>query len=76
MGDKKLYTSDEVAKIAGVRRETILRWCRAGKIPEPDRDRNNWRMFTEAELKAAIRYANKITPAPRKRQTTLTLRGA
>lgn len=76
MADKKLYTSEEVAKAAGVRRETVIRWCKANKIPEPDRDRNGWRLFTEAELKAVVRYANTIIPAPRKRQTSLSLRGA
>ncbi len=76
MNDRKRYSTNEAARAAGISRDTLLRWLAAGKIAEPDRNRNGWRAFTEAELKAVVRYANKITPAPRKRQTSLNLRGA
>lgn len=75
MNDKKRYTTNEAAQAAGISRDTLLRWLATGKVPEPDRNRNRWRVFTEAEVKAIIRYANKITPAPRKRQTSLRLQG-
>lgn len=73
MGEKRLYSTKEVADLAGVSRDTLIRWLRDGKVPEPDRNRNNWRMFNERELKAVLRYATKIIPSPRKRQRELSL---
>lgn len=71
MTGKKLYSTNDVAEKAGVSRDTILRWLRDGKIPEPDRDRNGWRIFNDQELKVILRYANKVTPAPRRTQGEL-----
>lgn len=72
MPDKKFYSTTEAGKKAGVSRDTILRWLRDHKIPEPARDRNGWRIFTEQEMRAIIRYANKVTPSPQKRQGSLS----
>jgi len=51
------YTTRQVAKMAGVHRDTLLRWLREGRIPEPSRDCNNWRTFTPQEAEAVVRYA-------------------
>jgi excisionase family DNA binding protein len=63
------YSITEVAAQANVSRDTLLRWLKAGKIPEPSRNRNNYRIFTEQECAAVVRFANQITPSPLKRQT-------
>jgi len=56
------YTIKEVAQQAGVSRKTVLRWLKAGKIPEPGRDRNWWRAFTRQEAQAVVRFAGKYLP--------------
>ena len=76
MTPEKRYTTQQIADKVGVRKETILRWLRAGKIPEPDRDRNNYRIFTEEELKAILRFKNTIRPSPSKTQRSLDLGSA
>jgi site-specific DNA-methyltransferase (cytosine-N4-specific) len=76
MNDQKRFSTTQAARAAGISRDTLLRWLTAKKIPEPDRNRNGWRVFTESEVNAIIRFAHKITPAPRKQQTRLRLRGA
>jgi len=48
----RLYSTARVAERAGVHRDTLLRWLRAGKVPEPKRDARGWRVFTEAEATA------------------------
>lgn len=57
------YTTRQVADMAGVHRDTLLRWLREGRIPEPGRDRNNWRIFTSKDTRAIVRYAKGTTPA-------------
>lgn len=71
MPEKKLYSTSDVAERAGVSRDTILRWLKTGKVPEPSRDRNGWRVFTEAEIKLVLRHATKVTPSPRRLQREL-----
>jgi DNA (cytosine-5)-methyltransferase 1 len=38
------------AKALGVSKATLLRWFRSRKIAEVSRDRNNWRVFTSADI--------------------------
>ena len=54
---EKQFTTHEVAQMAQVHRDTLLRWLREGRIPEPGRDRNGWRVFTPEEAQAVVRYA-------------------
>lgn len=44
--------------MAGVHKDTLLRWLKAGHVPEPRRDRHGWRHFTESEANAVIDFAN------------------
>jgi len=55
------YSTVDVARRAGVHRDTLLRWLRARLIPEPSRDRHGWRSFTETEAKAVTAFAQRIT---------------
>jgi len=43
--------------MAGVHRDTLLRWLRAGSVPEPDRDRHGWRLFTKKQASVVVSYA-------------------
>lgn len=49
MNTSYLSTKD-VAHEVGVHRDTLLRWLRMGKVPEPARDNNGWRKFKSSEL--------------------------
>ncbi len=51
------YTTQEIAENAGVHKDTLLRWLREGKVSEPARDRNGWRIFSEAENQQIVGYA-------------------
>jgi len=54
----------EVAHLAGVHKDTLLRWLRAGLVPEPSRDRRGWRVFSKKEAKAVTRFAKQETRPP------------
>ncbi len=47
----------EVARRAGVHRDTLLRWLRHGLVLEPSRNRHGWRTFSEEEARAIISFA-------------------
>lgn len=51
------YNAQQVAELAGVHKDTLLRWLREGRLPEPSRDRNGWRVFTPDEAKKVVEYA-------------------
>lgn len=51
------FSTAEVAKLAGVHKDTLLRWLRAGVVAEPSRDRHGWRSFTSIEAKLVADYA-------------------
>jgi site-specific DNA-methyltransferase (cytosine-N4-specific) len=53
----------EVARQAKVHKDTILRWLRAGLIPEPKRDRRGWRYFTTAEAQSVVAFAETSSEA-------------
>ena len=50
-------TTAQVAAMAGVHRDTLLRWLRERRVPEPSRDRRGWRTFTVREAAAVTDYA-------------------
>ena len=54
---KGKFSTQEVAGVAHVHRDTLLRWLREGRIPEPSRDRNGWRIFSPKEVNVVVRYA-------------------
>lgn len=59
---KRLSTA-EVARLAGVHKDTLLRWLRAGLVQEPHRDRHGWRYFAPTDAQAVIRFAQSSTEA-------------
>lgn len=46
-----------VAKQAGIHKDTLLRWLRAGLVPEPGRDRRGWREFTSEQAEYIVKFA-------------------
>ena len=51
-----VFTTQEVADLVGVTKRCLLNWLRDGKVPEPDRDRNQYRIWTQRELSAVLAY--------------------
>jgi DNA-binding transcriptional MerR regulator len=44
-------TSSDVAEILGISKDTVYRWLRQGKVPEPLRNPTNaYRVFTQRDL--------------------------
>ena len=58
----RFYKTSEVAKVVGVTKETLYKWLRQGKIPEPDRDYRNYRIWTEADIRNCLKYKNRRVP--------------
>ena len=54
--ERSLSTA-EVAALAGVHRDTLLRWLREGTVPEPRRDSRGWRVFSAQEAAAITAVA-------------------
>ncbi len=52
-----LLTTHHVAEMAQIHRDTLLRWLREGRIPEPARNRNGWRVFSSEEAQKIAKYA-------------------
>lgn len=57
------FTTAEVAAMAGVHRDTLLRWLRERSVPEPRRDRHGWRVFSAREARAIRAFAKGDEPA-------------
>jgi excisionase family DNA binding protein len=56
---KATLSTAQVAERVGVHRDTLLRWLREGRVPEPARDRHGWRSFVPNEAEAIERFARK-----------------
>ncbi len=59
------YRTAEVCRIAGITKNTFLRWVRQGQFTDVEhRDRRGWRLFTKHELdrlKAEVNRINKTS---------------
>jgi hypothetical protein len=62
------YNIGEACELAGISRDTFLRWVRQRKFNDVEhRDRNGWRLFTNDDvhrLKARINLVEKININP------------
>lgn len=55
---KQFFLAHEAAKVAGISKQTLLRWITENRIKDAaKRDRNGWRLFTEPEVKAISKFA-------------------
>ena len=61
MKKNQLLKLHEVAEIVGVAPITLKRWLLAKKVREVARDRNNWRVFTDKDVKRIQRFATTLT---------------
>jgi MerR-like DNA binding protein len=69
---RKLYTTVEVAKAAGVARATLQYWVKTGKISAPPvrLHRNKAvRLWTDAQKKQIRTLSGTFTPGPKKKVT-------
>jgi excisionase family DNA binding protein len=58
---KTYYRTEEVCKMVGLGRSTLLRWIGSGIIKYAlHRDRRGWRLFTQEEIKRIEDEANRI----------------
>ena len=53
----KIYHLKEAAGRVGVSPITLKRWLLAKKVAEVRRDRNNWRVFSDADIARIRKYA-------------------
>lgn len=60
---QEYYQTREVSKIVGIHRDTLLRWLREGRIPEPKRNRNNWRIFSHTDLSGIVEFTQQVNEA-------------
>jgi DNA modification methylase len=59
-----MYSTADVAKRAGIHRDTLLRWLRTGLVAEPSRNRNGWRTFNDSQLAAVVAFAARSSRHP------------
>lgn len=52
-----MYSTAEVAAMAGVHKDTLLRWLKERIVQEPCRDRHGWRVFSSDEAAAVVALA-------------------
>lgn len=62
MQKKNGYSTLDISREAGIALVTVYDWLKRKKFPEPARDRNNKRVFTEEEFQAIIKYALQRRP--------------
>ena len=59
-GGKKYYRTSEFCDLVGISKGTLFRWLRVGVIKDVSvKDRNGWRLFTDADVKRVKGIANK-----------------
>lgn len=51
MGAANTYSTEEAASQLGISRSTLLRWFREKRINDVGRDRNNWRVFSDQDIR-------------------------
>ena len=58
---QKYYRTAEACAMAGISRNTFLRWVREGTFADVEtRDRKGWRLFTEDDLNKLRAEVNRI----------------
>ena len=68
MRETKYYTLGEAAVLIGIAPITLKRWLLKEKVAEVARDRNNWRRFTDADVRRIKYFADTTTPPKGKRK--------
>lgn len=61
LNGQTFHRTAEACRIAGISKNTFLRWVTDGTLPDVGRrDRRNWRLFTEEDLDRLRAEANRI----------------
>ena len=68
MAETKYYTLMEAAELIGIAPITLKRWLLTARVDEVSRDRNNWRRFTDADVRRIKEFADQTTPPKVKRK--------
>ena len=55
----RTYRTAEVARAAGIHRDTLLRWLRQGRVSEPTRNAYGWRQFNEEQKNRIVETASR-----------------
>jgi molybdopterin-binding protein len=70
-------TRTQVCQLLGVSPKSLYLWERAGRIPEPRRDRRGWRTYTPAQVEALRRFLGRpeaVAAGPRRALEGLSAR--
>lgn len=51
MDVSKNYSTEAAASRLGISKSTLLRWIRAKRVTDVRRDRNNWRVFSDEDIR-------------------------
>lgn len=51
MTETKTYSTEAAASQLGISKSTLLRWIRDQRVKDVRRDRNNWRVFSEQDIR-------------------------
>jgi excisionase family DNA binding protein len=49
--ETKTYSTEAAASQLGISKSTLLRWIRDQRVKDVRRDRNNWRVFSEQDIR-------------------------
>jgi len=64
--DINYFTVKEVADLAKKSKQTIVRWYKSGKIPEPSRlESNGWRVYPEDQKDIIVNFATGVKKPPK-----------
>ena len=58
MATTQTYSTVEAAKKVGISKPTLLRWIREKRVEDVRRDRNKWRVFTDADIERIRKVAS------------------
>lgn len=64
MKTEQTYTTQEIADLVGVHKNTILNWIKGGKVLDPPRDRNNARIWNARDLKKLVELRDGLEQLP------------
>jgi DNA-binding transcriptional MerR regulator len=63
MDERTFLKSSEIARILGISRRTLALWVKHGRIPEPEKSKSGYFLWTEADL-LNFRGIAKRSPGP------------
>ena len=58
--DKSTYTTSDLCSVLKISPDTLRQRIYAGHYPEPDRDKNNRRFFTESQIRLIIKLTQSL----------------